>query len=283
MTESTIERQFSPGTFALFCAVAAGTMIGVPFFGIVYGFSLFDWVTFVILYIVTGMGITVGYHRLIAHRSFECHPWVKVALLIAGGWALQNSALTWCADHVRHHARTDQEEDPYNATKGFWHSHCGWLFFESPHRTDKYEKPLRKDPLIMWQHRYYWLIVLSGLALPFGLGFWHGGLMGGLSCFLLAGMLRMFMVLNSTFTINSLCHMFGSQPHSTQDTSRDSWLISLISFGEGYHNYHHTYARDFRNGPQWYNFDPSKWIICTLSLFGLATNLRRLDRTVLSD
>lgn len=283
MVETTAEYEFSPGTFVLFCALAAATIIAVPLFGVFFGYSLFDWVTFVILYIVTGMGITVGYHRLIAHRSFTCHPWVKVALLIVGGWALQNSALLWCADHIRHHARTDQEEDPYNATKGFWHSHCGWIFFDSPHRTDKYEKPLRKDPLIMWQHRYYRLIVLSGLALPFGLGYWHEGLMGGASCFLLAGMLRLFTVLNSTFTINSLCHMFGSQPHGTQDSSRDSWLISLISLGEGYHNYHHTYARDFRNGPRWYNFDPSKWIIYTLSLFGLATDLRRLDRTVLSE
>lgn len=283
MIETTLEQRFAVGTFVLFSAVATATVIGVPLFWFFYGFTLFDWITCVLLYAVTGMGITIGYHRLIAHRSFECHQWIKVALLIAGGWALQNSALLWCADHIRHHARTDQEEDPYNATKGFWHSHCGWLFFETPHRTDKYEKQLRKDPLIMWQHRYYPLIVLTGLALPFGLGFWDGGVIGGLGCFLLGGMFRMFMVLNSTFTINSLCHMFGSQPHGTGDSSRDSWLISLISFGEGYHNYHHTYARDFRNGPKWYNFDPSKWIIYTLSLFGLATNLRRLDRTVLSE
>jgi stearoyl-CoA desaturase (delta-9 desaturase) len=283
MIETTLEQRFAVGTFVLFSAVATATVIGVPLFWFFYGFTLFDWITCVLLYAVTGMGITIGYHRLIAHRSFECHQWIKVALLIAGGWALQNSALLWCADHIRHHARTDQEEDPYNATKGFWHSHCGWLFFETPHRTDKYEKQLRKDPLIMWQHRYYPLIVLTGLALPFGLGFWDGGVIGGLGCFLLGGMFRLFMVLNSTFTINSLCHMFGSQPHGTGDSSRDSWLISLISFGEGYHNYHHTYARDFRNGPKWYNFDPSKWIIYTLSLFGLATNLRRLDRTVLSE
>ena len=283
MIETTLEQRFAVGTFVLFSAVATATVIGVPLFWLFYGFTLFDWITCVLLYAVTGMGITIGYHRLIAHRSFECHQWIKVALLIAGGWALQNSALLWCADHIRHHARTDQEEDPYNATKGFWHSHCGWLFFETPHRTDKYEKQLRKDPLIMWQHRYYSLIVLTGLALPFGLGFWDGGVIGGLGCFLLGGMFRLFMVLNSTFTINSLCHMFGSQPHGTGDSSRDSWLISLISFGEGYHNYHHTYARDFRNGPKWYNFDPSKWIIYTLSLFGLATNLRRLNRTVLSE
>ena len=107
--------------------------------------------------------------------------------------------------------------------------------------------------------------------------------MGGIGCFLLAGMFRMFMVLNSTFAINSLCHMFGTQPHGQDDSSRDSWLISCFTFGEGYHNYHHTYARDYRNGPRWYNVDPSKWTIYTLFVLGLATNLRRLDRTVLSE
>ncbi len=270
-------------TLVLFGAVAAITIIGIPWFGIVYGFSLFDWVVCAAMYVITGMGITVGYHRLISHRSFECHRWVKLILLVAGGWALQNSALIWCSDHIRHHARTDQEEDPYNATKGFWHSHCGWLFVHTPHRTDNYAKQLRKDPVIMWQHRYYWLIVVTGLAFPFALGYWHDGILGGISCFLLGGLLRMFMVLNSSFSINSLCHMFGTQPHGDHDSSRDSWLISFISFGEGYHNYHHTYARDFRNGPKWYNFDPSKWIIYTLSLFGMASNLRRLDRSVMPE
>ncbi len=273
----TAQTAFEPGNFTLFCVVAAGTIVGVPLFGLVYGYSLFDWVMFVLLYIVTGMGITVGYHRMISHRSFESPNWVKACLLVIGGWALQNSALRWCADHIRHHAKTDREEDPYNATKGFWHSHCGWLFYKTAHREEKYESKLRKDPIIMWQHRYYPLIVMSGLALPFGLGLLHDGLMGGVSCFLLAGVLRMFMVLNSTFTINSLCHIWGSQPHGTQDSSRDSWLISLISFGEGYHNYHHTYARDYRNGPKWYNFDPSKWIIYSLSLVGLASHLQRRE------
>lgn len=171
----------------------------------------------------------------------------------------------------------------YNAKKGFWHSHCGWLFVNTPHRTENYERQLRKDPMIMWQHRYYWAVLISGLAFPLILGFLHGGVIGAIGCFMLAGMFRMFMVLNSTFAINSLCHMYGAQPHSTRDSSRDSWLVSLVSFGEGYHNYHHTYARDYRNGPEWYNFDPSKWIIYTLALFGLASNLRRLDPTVFAD
>ena len=137
--------------------------------------------------------------------------------------------------------------------------------------------------MVMWQHRNYHAIVISGLAFPLILGFLHAGLMGGISCFFLAGMFRMFMVLNSTFAINSLCHMFGTQPHGHRDSSRDNWFVSFVTFGEGYHNYHHTYARDYRNGPRWYNFDPSKWMIYTLSLLGFASNLRRLDSTVLSE
>jgi len=235
---------------------------------------------FFVMYIVTGMGITVGYHRLVSHQSFECPNWVKACILVAGGWALQNSALKWGSDHIRHHAKTDEEEDPYNASKGFWHSHCGWLFYTSIHRKDKYEIRLRRDPVVMWQDRYYWPIVVTGLLLPFALGLWHGGWQGGISALLLGGLFRLFMVLNSTFTINSLCHMVGAQPYSKKDSSRDSWLVSFVSFGEGYHNFHHAYARDYRNGPQWYNFDPSKWIIYTLSLIGLASNLRRNDPTV---
>lgn len=262
-------------TIVLFSAVTLVTLIGVPLFGMVYGYTTFDWILLGILYVVTGLGITVGYHRLIAHRSFECTNWVKACLLIAGGWALENSALRWCADHIRHHAKCDQAEDPYNATRGFWYSHCGWLFVDTPHREEKYESRLRKDPLIMWQHRYYAPIVLSGFVLPFLAGYLNNGWMGALSCFLLAGVARTFFVLNSTFCINSICHLWGAQPHGNFDSSRDSWWISLITFGEGYHNYHHMYLRDYRNGPEWYHFDPSKWLIFTLSKLRLAYNLQR--------
>ena len=272
--EKTV-RQLDYPVILLFSVVTACSLIGVPVFGYFHGFSLLDWVMFGVLYMASGLGITVGYHRLISHRSFECPAWVKACLLVIGGWALENSALRWCADHIRHHARCDQEQDPYNATKGFWHSHCGWIFQKSPHRDEIDQSKLRKDPIIMWQHRYYALIVLSGLGLPFVVGFFNGGLMGGLSCFLLAGVARVFFVLNSTFCINSICHIWGAQPHGTEDSSRDSWWISLLTFGEGYHNYHHTHLRDYRNGPKWYNIDPSKWLIYTLSKFGLAYNLQR--------
>ncbi len=262
-------------TIVLFAAVTLVTLVGVPLFGYFHGFNAVDWIMLAILYMVSGLGITVGYHRLIAHRSFECPEWVKACLLVAGGWALENSALRWCADHIRHHARCDQEEDPYNAKKGFWYSHCGWIFIKSPHRDEKYEFRLRKDRVVMWQHRWYVTIVLSGLALPFIIGLVNGGWMGGWSCFLLAGICRTFLVLNSTFCINSICHLWGSKPHGNFNSSRDCWLISLFTFGEGYHNYHHTYLRDYRNGPKWYNFDPSKWLIYSLSLIGLAYNLQR--------
>jgi stearoyl-CoA desaturase (delta-9 desaturase) len=169
----------------------------------------------------------------------------------------------------------DEEEDPYDATKGFWYSHCGWVLLKDPHYTEKFTPWLREDRVVMWQHRWYVPIVLSGLALPFAVGFAYGGWMSGVGCFLLAGVGRLFLVLNSTFCINSVCHLWGSQPYSQSNTSRDSWLVSLITMGEGYHNYHHTFQRDYRNGPRWYNFDPSKWLIYNLSLLGLAGNLVR--------
>jgi stearoyl-CoA desaturase (Delta-9 desaturase) len=261
-------------TTALFGLVTAVALIGVPAFGYVYGYSWVDWTLFGVLYVVTGLGITVGYHRLLSHRSFECRNWVKAVLLVAGGWALENSALKWAADHIRHHANCDQEADPYNATRGFWYSHCGWLFYKDANANDKYASRLRQDSIVMWQHQHYWLIVLSGLALTFAIGFLYNGWIGGLGCFLLAGVGRAFAVLNSTFCINSVCHLWGRQPHGQEDSSRDSWLVSLLTFGEGYHNYHHTHQNDYRNGPRWYNFDPSKWLIFTLSKLGLASSLR---------
>ena len=259
----------------LFGFIVAGTLIALPTFAYFFDYTWIDWTLFGILYLISGLGITVGYHRLITHRSFACPDWVKRILLIAGGWALQNSALVWGRDHIRHHARCDQDEDPYNAMRGFWFSHCGWLLMKDPNRNDKYATRLLQDPIVMWQHRNYVPIIVSGLVLPFVVGFAANGLVGGIGCFLLAGVGRTFFVLNSTFCINSVCHLWGNQPYGSQDSSRDSWWVSLVTFGEGYHNYHHSYQSDYRNGPLWYNFDPSKWLIYILSLFGLAYALRR--------
>ncbi len=284
MTRTTLpmiplSRPYSYGTAFLFSLISLGALIGLPTYAYFYDYTWVDWSMFGLLYLLTGLGITVGYHRLMAHRSFDCPNWVKAALLIAGGWALENSVLKWASDHIRHHAQCDQEADPYNAQRGFWYSHCGWLFFDDPYADEKYSSRLRQDAVVMWQHRYYLPIVLSGLALPFLVGFLSNGWVGGIGCFLLAGVGRTFFVLNSTFCINSICHLWGRQPHGESDSSRDSWWVSLLTFGEGYHNYHHTYQSDYRNGPRWYNFDPSKWLIYGLSVAGLATALRRFEST----
>ncbi len=261
-------------TYLLFWSVVAGSVIAVPGYGLLYGYSWLDWTMFAVLYVVTGLGITVGYHRLLTHRSFECPDWVKACLLIAGGWALQNSGAKWTADHLRHHAHCDDPQDPYNAKRGFWYSHCGWLLDPVPCNDERFGSRVMQDPVAMWQHRNYATIVLIGLALPFVVGFLHSGWQGGIGGFMLAGVGRTFAVLNSTFCINSVCHIWGDQPYGTADSSRNSWLVSLLTFGEGYHNYHHTYPSDYRNGPLWYNFDPSKWLIFTLSKLGLASSLR---------
>lgn len=273
--ERRLPRAVNVRTTVLFVLVSLTTLIAVPLFGYVYGYTWLDWILFGILYVVSGLGITVGYHRLIAHGSFQCPDWVKAALLVAGSWALENSALRWSANHARHHSCVDQEEDPYNATRGFWYSHCGWLFTKSPYRTERYVSWLRKDRVVMWQHRWYLPFVLSGLALPFLIGYVHDGWIGGAGCFLLAGVGRVFLVLNSTFCINSICHLWGRQPYSTANSSRDNWWLSLITFGEGYHNYHHAFPRDYRNGPKWSNIDPSKWVIYGLAALGLGWNLIR--------
>jgi len=261
-------------TMFLFGLIVVATIIGLPVYVYYYDFTWVDWTMFVSLYLITGLGITVGYHRLLTHRSFKCPNWVRFAFLIAGGMALENSALRWAGDHIRHHARCDQKEDPYNATLGFWHSHCGWIFWKDPNRDPKYQTRLLQDPLIVWQNRYYLPIVLTGLFLPFVVGLLYNGWIGAIGCFLLAGLARTFFVLNSTFFINSICHIWGDQPYDTSNSSRDSWWISLITFGEGYHNYHHMYQSDYRNGIRWYDYDPSKWLIWTLSKLGLAYDLR---------
>ena len=226
------------------------------------------------------MGITVGYHRMITHRSFESHPWIKICLLVMGDGPCKTPPCSGAPTISRHHAHTDEEADPYNASKGFWHSHVGWLFINTPYREDRFAAKLRTDPMILWQHRYYWAIVASGLLLPFAAaGYLNGGFMSGASGVFTRRRVAHGPGAEFHLTINSLCHMVGTQPHGTQDSSRDGWLlISFISFGEGYHNYHHTYSHDYRNGSKWYNFDPSKWLIYTLSLVGLTYNLHR-ERT----
>src|SRR3970040_386196 len=151
-------------TAILFCTITMGAVIGISLYGYFYHYTWLDWSLFGLLNVVSGLGITVGYHRLMAHRSFDCPNWVKGLLLIGGAWALQNSAIKWASDHLRHHAHCDEEKDPYNAQQGFWHSHCGWLFTPDRYADPKYATRVANDPVAIWQHQHYPLLVLTGLA-----------------------------------------------------------------------------------------------------------------------
>jgi stearoyl-CoA desaturase (delta-9 desaturase) len=220
------------------------------------------------MYLASAMAITVGYHRLVAHSAFECRPWFKVALLVAGSAAWQGSALSWTSDHLRHHAHTDQDSDPYNIRRGFWYAHVGWLF-TNPNESDDLPAHLAEDPLLAWQDRWYFpLAIATGFVLP-----WAICGVGGL---LLAGVVRLVAVHHGTWFVNSWAHLGRRRPWNPAVSAADSWLVALVTFGEGWHNYHHAFPGDYRAGVERTQFDPSKWLIWSLSKLGIAWNLQRV-------
>jgi stearoyl-CoA desaturase (delta-9 desaturase) len=249
----------------------------IPWYGIVHGYHAAAWVWFTLFLGANGMSITCGYHRLIAHNAYEAHWLLKAAYLLFGGMALQNSALSWSAGHRVHHRFIDDpERDPYCAKKGFWFSHIGWMLRNYPSGQIDLSavKDLQRDPMIMFQHRYYLLIALgSNFGLPILAGLLTGDVWGTL---LIAGFLRLVISHHVTFFINSLAHMWGSQPYTDKNTARDNPVVALLTYGEGYHNFHHMFAHDYRNGVRWWQWDPSKWFIRVMSLVGLTRNLKRV-------
>ena len=224
-----------------------------------------------------GLSITGGYHRLFAHPTYKAAWPVRLFHLLFGAASAQNSALKWSADHRHHHARTDQDEDPYNARRGFWWSHIGWVLFDVESEPDFHRVgDLARDPLVRFQHSHYtWLAILFGAAVPAAIGLSWGDPLGALLC---AGFLRLVLQWHATFSINSFAHQIGTQPYSQATTARDSWITALLTFGEGYHNFHHRFQADYRNGVRWYHFDPTKWFVWGLSKVGLARDLRRMPR-----
>jgi stearoyl-CoA desaturase (delta-9 desaturase) len=228
--------------------------------------------TFFLMFFLGTLGVTIGYHRALSHLSFKMSPVLKVWALIAGASSAEGSALAWCSDHRRHHKFQDTEKDPYNIRRGFWWAHMGWLL-GSPTTTDFSNCPdLERDRLVRFQHRYYilWLIV-SCFLLPLGLGFILGR---PLACFLLAGLTRLFFVNHVTFCINSYAHYFGRRPYSVDLTARDSLICAILANGEGWHNFHHKFPFDYRNGHRFYHYDPTKWLIDLFRLLGLARDLK---------
>ncbi|AUN98329.1 acyl-CoA desaturase [Bacteriovorax stolpii] len=234
----------------------------------------------VIFYFATGLSITGGYHRLFSHRAYKANNLVKFLYLIFGAATFQNSALKWSADHRIHHTHVDDEKDPYNINKGFWWAHIGWIFFQEKEVEPKYPKDLLNDKLVMWQHRnYLWLAVVMGVILPTVIGYFLGSALGGLA---LAGFGRIVFVHHCTFFINSLCHIVGTRPYTDTNTARDSAIMAVFSYGEGYHNYHHYFPVDYRNGIKWYHFDPTKWMIKTLSFVGWTSDLKKVQEKLIT-
>lgn len=251
-----------------------GGLIGSGFYFYHHGWSWPIFFLAVLFYVISGLGITVGYHRLFAHQSFKAQPWVEAFFLFAGGIAVQNSALKWCYDHRLHHKFVDDVDDPYNAQRGFWYSHIGWILFSAnPKDFPKYRKDLVSNPRVIFQHKYYLLLVaLGSFGLPTLFGYFLGSALGG---FVIAGLLRITLVHHFTFFINSLCHIWGSQPYSQRGSARDNAILALFTYGEGYHNFHHQFQNDYRNGIKWYQYDPSKWTIEMMSLFGWVDSLKK--------
>jgi stearoyl-CoA desaturase (delta-9 desaturase) len=226
-----------------------------------------------VMAIVSGLAITGGYHRLFSHRSYAAAGPVRFGLLLFGAASFEESALQWCCDHRAHHRHIDREGDPYNITKGFWHAHFFWMFEKRPNGSDLRPADLWSDPLIRLQHRFYLPVAASmGLLLPLGIASIWGDPWGGL---LIAGFLRIVLNHHLTFAINSVCHTLGNQPYSDRHSARDHWLTALFTYGEGYHNFHHEFPADYRNGHRHYHWDPTKWLVDLLARLGMAGNLRR--------
>ena len=221
-----------------------------------------------------GVAITGGYHRLFAHPTYRASRALRAFYLLFGAASVQNSALKWASDHRTHHVKTDRDQDPYNIRRGFWWAHIGWVFFKDPDKQPaRNVKDLAADPLLRWQDRHYVVLaVVVAAIVPLLLGSVWGDALGAL---LVAGFLRLVLQWHATFAVNSFAHYFGRQPYSRETSARDSSWTALITLGEGYHNFHHRFQSDYRNGVRWYHFDPTKWFVWSLEKVGVTWDLRR--------
>ena len=255
------------------------TLTLVPLYLWFFGLDWFQVALFFLMLGVCGFSVTVGYHRLFSHLTFEASWPIRLFTLIFGAGAFENSVLMWASEHRRHHKYVDHDDDPYCISKGFFHAHIGWLLFKlTPAPPFDNVADLEKDKLICWQNRYIqWIAVVVSFGIPGILGFLWDGWRGALGGFLIAGVTRIVFLQHCTFLINSACHTLGRQPYSKKCSARDSFLLAIFTFGEGYHNYHHEFQHDYRNGVKPWQIDPTKWIIWTLSKFGLVHDLRRVS------
>jgi stearoyl-CoA desaturase (Delta-9 desaturase) len=260
----------------MFVLTLAASLTIVPWYGFTFGYSMAAWVWFAVLLYANGLAITGGYHRLWSHRTYDSHWSLRFIYMILGAMALQNSVLVWASGHRMHHQYVDDaDRDPYSASRGLWFSHIGWMLRRYPSGEVDFAnvRDLQKDPLVAFQHRYYYPLAIGlNVLVPLALGWLHGDLWG---VFLLAGVLRLVVSHHFTFLINSVAHAYGRQPYTDENSARDNGWLAVLTYGEGYHNFHHQFAHDYRNGIHWWQWDPSKWIICSLSWIGVTRRLKR--------
>ncbi|MDC5719485.1 acyl-CoA desaturase [Vibrio europaeus] len=255
----------------------------VPWYGMTSGYSVEHLIWFLVAFSFCNLSITAGYHRLWSHKTYEAHWSLRFLFALGGAFALQNSALHWRSDHRIHHKHVDNnDKDPYSAKRGFWFSHIGWMLREYNANTfENYSncRDLQKDKIVMWQHKYYVpLAIATNFGIPIALGLLHGDILGML---LTIGVLRLVLSHHSTFFINSLAHIWGSQPYTDKNTARDNAVLAVFTFGEGYHNYHHIFENDYRNGIYWWQYDPTKWLIKSCSWLGLTKKLRVTPKLII--
>ncbi|KAI0260500.1 delta 9-fatty acid desaturase protein [Gloeopeniophorella convolvens] len=228
----------------------------------------------IILYIMNMLGITAGYHRLWAHRSYNASPVLQYFLAVTGGAAIQGSIRWWARGHRAHHRYTDTDLDPYGAHHGFWYTHIGWMLLKplvKPGAADISD--LKNNTVVTWQHRrYFHIAFLFGFVIPASLpgylwGDWRGG-------FFYACFARLLFVHHSVFSVNSVAHYFGETTYDDRLSPRDHFFTAILTLGEGYHNFHHQFPMDYRNAVKWYQYDPTKWFISMCSIVGLASHLK---------
>lgn len=265
--------------------IPLGGVIAAPFFVWGWGFQWIDLGLLLAMYVITVLGITVGFHRLFVHRSFETYTWLKFLWAILGSMAVQGPLFRWVARHRSHHQHADTSEDPHSphyggggvwgVLKGFWHAHIGWLFDPDPPGLDRYLKDLRKSRTLWVASKLFPLWVALGLVIP--------ALLGGLitqsrrgvwTGFVWGGLVRIFLVHHVTWSINSACHLWGFRPYKSDDESRNNSLFGVLAFGEGWHNTHHAFPTSARHGLRWWQIDVSYWVIRFMELLGLAWGLK---------
>lgn len=228
-----------------------------------------------ILITLTGISITAGYHRFYSHKSYKVNSIIELILLFFGTMALQGSVFRWASNHRLHHRFVDREGDPYNVRKGFWHAHLLWLMYKQPPLNREVISDLTKKRILELQHKYLWLFSVGTNGIAFlVIGFLLQDFFGA---FVIATLLRLFIVHHGTAFINSAAHYWGEKTYSKELSAVDNFFLALLTFGEGYHNYHHVFSSDYRNGVKWYHYDPTKWLVWLLNKVGWAKDLVRVD------